>query len=119
MRWVWLVLIASCGRLGFDAAADPTTGSGDAGPQGGGDGAPATVRIATYPVAESPQSMTIGDFNGDGIPDLAAAAATVTILLGRGDGTFVPGGTYPTSPGSYKIATGDVDEDGHLDLVVT
>ena len=39
----------------------------------------------------NPQAVAVGDFNGDGKPDLAvvnAASNTVSILLGNGDGTF-------------------------------
>ena len=39
-----------------------------------------------------PLSPVVGDFNGDGKPDLATANAggnTVSILQGNGDGTFV------------------------------
>lgn len=44
-----------------------------------------------YTVGNGPESIAIGDLDGDGIPDLAVANAlsgTVSILLGRGDGTF-------------------------------
>jgi hypothetical protein len=36
------------------------------------------------------RSVTVGDFNGDGIPDLAVANLGVSsvVLLGNGDGTF-------------------------------
>ena len=64
-------------------------------------------------------SLAIGDFNGDGNPDLAVADqgnTTIAILLGNGDGTFgAP--TYLTAPGGIKTLTmGDFNGDGNLDL---
>jgi hypothetical protein len=66
----------------------------------------------------------VGDFNGDGIPDIAGTWAysdTIHVFLGKGDGTFTPvaGPTYPTfwSPGG--MAGADFNHDGKLDLVVT
>src|SRR5207249_1168108 len=44
-----------------------------------------------YRVGLSPQSVAVGDFNGDGKRDLAVANAgsnTVSVLLGNGDGAF-------------------------------
>src|SRR6516165_12226270 len=46
-----------------------------------------------------PRSVAVGDFNSDGIPDLAVANfgtppsfsdSGVSVLLGKGDGTFLP-----------------------------
>src|ERR1700680_457773 len=52
------------------------------------------------------RSLVAGDFNGDGILDFAVAtldrklAPTLTILLGKKDGTFVPGKTYAVGSAS-------------------
>ena len=66
-------------------------------------------------------SAAVGDFNGDGIPDLAVAnfgGGTVSVFLGAGDGTFQPAGSYDTG-GASAVAVGDFNGDGVLDLAVT
>ena len=64
--------------------------------------------------------MASGDFNRDGIPDLAVTYdnQAVTILLGKGDGTFT-GGTMPQyGSGNQAVAVGDFNGDGIPDLAV-
>ncbi len=72
-----------------------------------------------YPTGSQPLSVTVSDFNADGIPDLAVAnhaAATVSVLLGVGDGTFLAAAPYNSlSPNS--VAVGDFNGDGRPDLV--
>ena len=78
------------------------------------------------PSATDPMSVAVGDFNGDGIPDLAAADLIdgganggVTILLGKGDGTFTTSGEVPTSGDySWSVAVADFNGDGKADLAV-
>ncbi len=69
-----------------------------------------------------PVGLGAGDFDGDGLPDLATASAalgTVTVLRGDGTGNFLPlpaialGGAPPTS-----AAVGDIDGDTYADVVV-
>src|SRR6266700_2921229 len=74
-------------------------------------------------VGNGPAGVAVGDFNGDGKPDLAVANLndnTLSILLGNGDGTFQAPQTFAgvgTKP--YFVAVGDFNRDGKPDLVIT
>jgi hypothetical protein len=71
-------------------------------------------------------SVAVSDFNGDGILDLAltsgagypAAADTVSVLLGRGDGTFLAPASYNAGVDTRSVAVGDFNGDGWPDLAV-
>jgi hypothetical protein len=70
---------------------------------------------------DHPSSVTVGDFDGDGSPDLAAAnmeSSTVSVFLNTGDGTFLPQVMYPVGDVPYAVGVGDFDGDGHSDLAV-
>ena len=72
-------------------------------------------------VGTNAEAIAVGDFNGDGIPDLAVmnASQTVTILLGKGDGTFTATATSPqTGASPSAIVIGDFNSDGIPDLAV-
>jgi hypothetical protein len=64
--------------------------------------------------------VAVGDFNGDGVPDLAVAdvsGAGVSVLLGQGDGTFRPKLGYGVGSSPVSVAVGDFNGDGFPDLV--
>ncbi len=87
---------------------------------GNGDG---TFQAATnYPTGTNPEALTLGDFNGDGIPDLAVANSgsnTVTILTGSVNGTFTVAGSYSAGAGPDSIVANDFNGDGIPDLAVS
>lgn len=59
--------------------------------------------------------ITVGDINGDAIPDLAVPTGNgATFLRGAGDGSFAPLSTANTT-GARRIALGDINQDGHAD----
>ncbi len=66
-----------------------------------------------------PQSLATGDFDGDGLADLAFVdyRDNVGIAYGHGDGTFTAPVTYATDRSALQITVGDLDGDGRSDLV--
>jgi hypothetical protein len=63
--------------------------------------------------------IATGDFNGDGIPDLAVpTASAIAIYLGKGDGTFAFKGSVPASD-VQSIEVADFNGDNLSDLAVT
>ena len=72
------------------------------------------------PIGEARSAFEVGDFNGDGRPDLAVASAKgpVTILLGDGAGNLAVAGSFDAGGGANAIVSGDFDGDGKLDLAV-
>ncbi len=76
--------------------------------------------FVSFDVAPTPQSIASGDLDGDGIVDLVTAnlSESVSILRGRGDGTFERRDDYPFGGTPYVAAIGDLNGDGRPDLAV-
>ncbi len=81
----------------------------------------------TFPCGGRPFSLARGDYDGDGIDDLAVANHDdnrVSILIGNGnagvgDGTFLEPVPYPTTNTPRYVLAADFNEDAILDLAVT
>ncbi|MEG4035047.1 DUF4347 domain-containing protein, partial [Microcoleus sp. S36b_A4] len=78
-----------------------------------------------FTTGPNPFSVSIGDFNGDGKPDLATAngSGNASILLnttatGAATPTFSPQVPFPTGSVPYSVSIGDFNGDGKPDLAV-
>jgi hypothetical protein len=85
---------------------------------GKGDGT-FTFKATSFTLDYFPTSVVVGDFNGDGVLDLAFSDLNgVEIALGNGDGTFNETSASPIQVPSelYSLQIGDFNHDGKLDL---
>ncbi|RKY27212.1 MAG: hypothetical protein DRP79_03655, partial [Planctomycetota bacterium] len=94
-----------------------------------GNGKGGWVESSSGILKRDPQDVVVGDFNGDGNLDFADvgyhASASVRFHLGDGKGNWKPWETtgLPTCKENEEVwgmnlAVGDINRDGHLDLIV-
>lgn len=76
--------------------------------------------MAYYSAAGNSYSIATGDFNGDGIPDLAPSAygssTGLWVLPGRSNAPFGPALSYMLGAGCLAITAGDFNKDNLTDL---
>lgn len=113
--------VAALALLTLGPTAMAPAARADTGPE------PTFAAAASYATDINPESVAIGDVNGDGHPDVItanSASDTVTVLLGTGTGAFELGIPYsvstvgePNGTQPVSVALGDVNGDGHPDIV--
>lgn len=110
----------------LDLAISVTTTDSVAVLLGNGDG---TFQPAVnYSVGGAPQGIATADVNRDGSPDIVSADecgddpecrdGTVSVLLGKGDGTFQPRLVFAEGIFPLSIAVADFDGDDQPDLAI-
>ena len=79
-----------------------------------------TALHLALPKGFQPNSLAVGDFNGDGITDLAVAGlnAQLIVFLSDGHGGFRASPPAACGVGPSAIAVADMNGDGHLDMVI-
>ena len=73
-------------------------------------------------VGREAYAVLVQDANADKSPDLLVATVdSATVLLNDGKNRFVPaaGSPFEATPGAYRIAAGDIDGNGKVDIVMT
>lgn len=92
---------------------------------GNGNGTFQAARSFAFPGTFGGFDVVVGDFNGDGIPDIAASsrdAGAVNILLGIGNGNFQAAVSYNAALpnfGPTNLVVGDFNKDGKLDILAS
>ncbi len=75
------------------------------------------TRTARYPIGGRPQTVAVGDVNGDGRMDVVVGNSSVIgVFLQNSTGTLDPMVSYATV-NSYKVRVGDLNGDGRDDIV--
>lgn len=75
----------------------------------------------TYGVGDKPYSLAAADFDKDGAADLVVPnqlSNDVSVLLGKGDGTFSAPANYRAGAAPRTVATADFDGNATVDLAV-
>jgi hypothetical protein len=81
-------------------------------------------KTVSYPLGNHSQQLQLADFNQDKHLDVvtmnggSGGFSNITVLLGRGDGTFNSATPYTTSDAPMDIKVSDINSDGTPDVLV-
>ncbi|MDY6803352.1 MAG: FG-GAP-like repeat-containing protein [Cyanobacteriota bacterium] len=90
-----------------------------------GDGEGGFADATSFAVGDGdnrPYDITTGDFDGDGVPDLAVSnngSSTVSVLLGDGDGGFGDPTEFDVADEPFELVVADLDGDGNEDIATS
>jgi hypothetical protein len=76
----------------------------------------------TYATGRQSFAVALADLTGNGIPDIVTANAfdnTVSVLRGRGDGTFASQEVFAVGSRPYSVSVADLSGDGKPDIITT
>jgi hypothetical protein len=89
-----------------------------------GAGGGAFQKVPQYATGPNPADVVTADLNGDGLADVATAnygqgtGNTVSVLLGKGDGSFGAAVSYAAGSAPVQLLAEDFNGDGVRDLAV-
>lgn len=109
------VRLAPAGNLDLVVAA----GSAVSVLRGNGNGTFQTAVPYATVLNSTPTALAIADFNDDSYPDVVVANGitdSISVFLGKGDGTLLQRVDYNTNAGTFALAVGDFDHDGKMDV---
>jgi hypothetical protein len=91
---------------------------------GNGNGSFSPAPGAPLSAGKNPSFVAVGDYNSDGVPDMAVTSAgdhAVNVFLNNGDGSFrpAPGGPIAAGTNPVSAVAADLNRDGIQDLAIT